>query len=348
MHVDSTNMDELSIDSHVDRTSDTLGDLQNHVLEKKRSSLEFENVSVMTSDLVVAASSYSPEDGGGLLPELQDLSLVEALEASISDTCLVSNETTPSALIDVSTLSYSTCYSNPLFEMDISELEVEKALIVGPSLSESKLSDNHQKKPFSEVDEGLDSSQLSVTRYVSGPTPYKSMLPHSKLTLRDPSGNTNIECVRIPSDGIVSNEQAIIVFPAFIVFVPELTCYMHFLFNSNTKRNYEDQQMTVNLKPLDFVIPENKNKSLYLILSCLLEGVDNFKLTTSMSTLSYVLRTFFVMFEYVLSSLKKEPYPYWRPHFAIKSLEAASVVCLGDLSDDGFYDFCVRFIVLLR
>ncbi|PKA46913.1 hypothetical protein AXF42_Ash021561 [Apostasia shenzhenica] len=258
MHVDFINMNQLSIDSLVDGTSDTLGDLQNHVLEKKRSSLEFENVSVMTSDLVVAASSYSPEDGGGFLPELQDLSLVEALEASISDTYLVSNETTLSALIDISTLSYNTCYSNPLFEMDISELEVEKALIVGPSLSESKLSNNHQEKPFSEVDERLDSSQLSVTRYVLGPTPYESMLPHSKFTLKDPSSNTNIEHVRIPSSDMVSNEQAIII-----------------------------------LKPLDFVITENKNKSLYLILSCLLERVDNFKLTTSMSTLSYVLRTFF-------------------------------------------------------
>ncbi|PKA59985.1 hypothetical protein AXF42_Ash009669 [Apostasia shenzhenica] len=304
MHVDSTNTSELSIDLHVDGTNDILGDLQNHAFEKKRSNLEVENVSVMTSDLVVAALSYSPEDGGGFLPELQDLSLVEALEASISDTYLVSNETTPSALIDVSTLSYSTCYSNPLFEMDIFELEFEKTLIVGPSLSESKLSDNHQEKPFSEVDEGLDSSQLSVTRYVLGPTPYEPILPHSKLSLKDPSSNTNIEHVRILNSDMVFNEQSIII-----------------------------------LKPLDFVITENKNKSLYLILSCLLDRVDNFKLTTSMSTLSYVLRTFFVMFEYVFPSLKKEGYPYWRPHFAIKSLEAASVVCLGDLSDDGFFDF---------
>ncbi|PKA57948.1 hypothetical protein AXF42_Ash012487 [Apostasia shenzhenica] len=239
MHVDSTNTSELSNDSHVDGTSDTLGDLQSHVLKKKRSSLEAENVSVMTFDLVVVASSYSPEDGDGLLPELEELSLVETLEASTCDTCLVSNETTPSALIDISTLSYSTCYSNPLFEMDVSELEVKKSSIVGPSLFELKSSDDHQEKPFSEVEKGLDLSQLgvpqyeeleyfqlSVTRYVSGPTPYESMLPHSEL-----------------------------------------------------------------------------------------------------------------MIDFVLSSLKKEAYPYWRPHFAINSLEAANVVCLGDLSGDGFFDF---------
>ncbi|PKA66381.1 hypothetical protein AXF42_Ash007078 [Apostasia shenzhenica] len=219
MHVDSTNTSKLSIDWHVDRTNDILGDLQNHVLKKKKSSLEFENVSVMTSDLVVVASSYSLKEENVLLPELQELSLVETLEASTCDTCLVSNETTPSTLIDISTLSYSTCYSNLLFEMDISELEVKEASIVGPSLFESKSSDNHQEKPFSEVKEGLDSSQLGVpqykeldffqlgvTRYVSGSTPYESMLPHSKLSLRDPSCNTNIEHVRIPSSGMVSNE----------------------------------------------------------------------------------------------------------------------------------------------
>ncbi|PKA46697.1 hypothetical protein AXF42_Ash019680 [Apostasia shenzhenica] len=247
MHVDSTDTSELSIDSHVDGTSDTLGDLQNHVLEKKNS-LEVENVIVINSDLVVAASSYSPEDRDELLPELQDLSLIEALKASISDTYLVSNETTPSALIDISTLSYSTCYSNPLFEMHDSELEVKEASIVGLSLSELKSSDNHQEEPFSVVEKGLDFSQLGVTqyeeldfiqlsvsRYMSDPTPYESMLPHSEF-----------------------------------------------------------------------------------------------------------------MIEFVLFSLKKEAYSYWRPHFAIKSLEAASVVCLGDLSDDVFYDFCVRSVVLLR
>ncbi|PKA60786.1 hypothetical protein AXF42_Ash006420 [Apostasia shenzhenica] len=156
MHVDSTNMSKLSIDSLVDGTSDTLGDLQNHVLEKKRSSLEVENMTVMNSDLVVVASLYSLEDRGGFLPELQDLSLIEALEASISDTYLVRNKTTSSAL--------------------------------------------------------------------------------------------------------------------------------------------------------------------------------------DISTLSYVLRTLFVMFEFVLHSLKKEDYPYWRPYFTINSLEA-TVVCLGDLSDDDFFDF---------
>ncbi|PKA64989.1 hypothetical protein AXF42_Ash011591 [Apostasia shenzhenica] len=238
-HVDSTNMSKLSIDSLVDGTSDTLGDLQNHVLEKKRSSLEVKNVSVMTFDLVAVASSYSLKKENGLLPELQEVSFVETLEASTCDTYLVSNKTTPSALIDISTLSYSTCYSNPLFEMHVSELEVKEASIVGPSLSESKSSDNHQEKPLSEVEKGLVSAhlgvtqyeeliffQLSVTRYVLGPTPYKSMLLHSELII-----------------------------------------------------------------------------------------------------------------EFVLSSLKKEAYPYWRLYFEINSLEAASVVCLGDLSDDDFFDF---------
>ncbi|PKA54604.1 hypothetical protein AXF42_Ash000439 [Apostasia shenzhenica] len=239
MHVDSTNTSELSIDSHVDGTSDTLSDLQNHVLEKKISSLEIKNVIVMNSDLAVVASSYSPEDRDELLPELQELSLVEALEASTCDTCLVSNETTPSALIDISTLSYSTYYSNPLFEMHDSELEVKEASIVGLSLSELKSSDNYQEEPFSVVEKGLDFSQLgvtqyeeldfiqlSVTQYMSDPTPYESMLPHSEL-----------------------------------------------------------------------------------------------------------------MIEFVFPSLKNEGYPYWRPHFAINSLEAANVVCLGDLSDDGFFNF---------
>ncbi|PKA50058.1 hypothetical protein AXF42_Ash020843 [Apostasia shenzhenica] len=166
MHFDSTNTSELSNDLHVDGTSDILGDLQNHVLEKKRSSLETKNVSVVTSDLVVVASSYSSEDGDGLLPELQELSLVEALEASTVDACLVPKETTSSAL--------------------------------------------------------------------------------------------------------------------------------------------------------------------------------------DISILSYVLRTFFVMFEFVLHSLKKEGYPYWRPHFAINSLEAVSVVCLGNLSNGDFFDFGVKSVVLLR
>ncbi|PKA63391.1 hypothetical protein AXF42_Ash005286 [Apostasia shenzhenica] len=195
MHVDSTNMSELSIDSHVDGTIDTLGDLQNHVLEKK-SSLEVENVIVMNSDLVVAASSYSLKEDNKLLPELQDLSLVEALEASISDTYLVSNETIPSALVDISTLSYSTCYSNPLFEIHDSELEDKEVSIVELSLSELKSSDNHQEEPFSVVEKGLDFSQLGVpqyeelesfqlivTRYVLDPIPYESILLHSELMI---------------------------------------------------------------------------------------------------------------------------------------------------------------------
>ncbi|PKA59963.1 hypothetical protein AXF42_Ash009647 [Apostasia shenzhenica] len=129
MHVNSTNTSELSIDSHVDGTSDILDDLQSHVLEKKRSSLEAENVSVMTSDIVLVVSSYSPKDGDGLLPELQELSFIEALKASTIDTCLVSNETTSSAL-DIFTLSYVLRTFFVMFEFVLHSLK-KKATLTG-------------------------------------------------------------------------------------------------------------------------------------------------------------------------------------------------------------------------